>query len=45
MFHIFDGRALVDGSTPWRPHVLVFNSGDDDLPTGNNHAVLASLPI
>ena len=29
------------GSAPRRPHMLVFNGGDDELPAGNTHAVLA----
>jgi hypothetical protein len=29
------------GSTPSRPHMLVFNGGDDDGPGGNTHAVIA----
>jgi hypothetical protein len=29
------------GSTPLRPHMLVFNGGDDDRPSGNTHAVIA----
>ena len=29
------------GSTPARPHMLVFNGGDDDRPSGNTHAVIA----
>jgi hypothetical protein len=29
------------GSTPARPHMLVFNGGDDDGPGGNTHAMIA----
>ena len=29
------------GTTPLRPHMLVFNGGDDDRPSGNTHAVIA----
>jgi hypothetical protein len=29
------------GSTPARPHMLVFNGGDDGRPSGNTHAVIA----
>ena len=29
------------GSLPRRPHMLVFNGGDEDGPGGNSHAVLA----
>jgi hypothetical protein len=29
------------GTTPQRPHMLVFNGGDDDRPSGNTHAVIA----
>jgi hypothetical protein len=29
------------GSPPSRPHMLVFNGGDDDGPGGNTHAVIA----
>jgi hypothetical protein len=29
------------GSTPARPHMLVFNGGDDNRPSGNTHAVIA----
>ncbi|HEV2874324.1 MAG TPA: hypothetical protein VGW14_04185, partial [Thermoleophilaceae bacterium] len=29
------------GSTPSRPHMLVFNGGDDDGPGGNTHAMIA----
>jgi hypothetical protein len=29
------------GSTPLRPHMLVFNGGDDVRPFGNTHAVIA----
>jgi hypothetical protein len=31
------------GTTPLRPHMLVFNGGDDDRPSGNTHAVIAYL--
>jgi hypothetical protein len=37
-------RALCEqktGTTPARPHMLVFNGGDDDGPGGNTHAVIA----
>ena len=37
-------RALCEaetGSTPSRPHMLVFNGGDDDGAGGNTHAVIA----
>jgi hypothetical protein len=29
------------GTTPARPHMLVFNGGDDDGPGGNTHAMIA----
>jgi hypothetical protein len=29
------------GTTPSRPHMLVFNGGDDDGPGGNTHAMIA----
>jgi hypothetical protein len=29
------------GTTPARPHMLVFNGGDDDGPGGNTHAIIA----
>ena len=29
------------GTAPLRPHMLVFNGGDDDRPSGNTHAVIA----
>lgn len=29
------------GSVPLRPHMLVFNGGDDDSPSGNRYAVIA----
>jgi hypothetical protein len=29
------------GTTPTRPHMLVFNGGDDDGPGGNTHAMIA----
>ena len=37
-------RAMCEqktGSTPVRPHMVVFNGGDDDGPGGNTHAALA----
>ena len=37
-------RSLCEertGSTPLRPHMLVFNGGDADGPGGNTHAALA----
>jgi hypothetical protein len=41
------GRAVgqrcheLTGSPPSRPHMLVFNGGDDDGPGGNTHAMIA----
>ena len=29
------------GTIPARPHMIVFNGGDDDGPGGNTHAALA----
>jgi hypothetical protein len=37
-------RSLCEartGTTPARPHMIVFNGGDDDGPGGNTHAALA----
>jgi hypothetical protein len=37
-------RALCEertGTSPTRPHMLVFNGGDEDGPGGNTHAVIA----
>ncbi|MDQ5834489.1 MAG: hypothetical protein M3550_15775 [Actinomycetota bacterium] len=37
-------RAMCEqktGTTPVRPHMVVFNGGDDDGPGGNTHAALA----
>ena len=37
-------RAMCEtrtGTAPARPHMLVFNGGDDDGPGGNSHAVIA----
>jgi hypothetical protein len=39
-----DVRTLCEqetGTTPTRPHMLVFNGGDDDGAGGNTHAVIA----
>jgi hypothetical protein len=35
--------AKRTGTAPARPHMLVFNGGDDERPSGNTHAVIAYL--